>query len=275
MHSPLPDSSALEAGIIEDSRPSRLSRVQDNVRNLLRSSVFSSVRGSTAAASPSHVQVTHSDDDDDDNDMNPLPRLSVHARIVSDPEVIPSPSSETTTSTAFTEEEHHVPGVLFPPTTHTQNIQETGHQSTLFNSRAVAALHHPDMSDPSMALFLQQKTESRHQRAWKRSRNRKLRYASTKRSGSHWLLCFVSGLLLAAVVGTCEYIWLDVDGRASLTRKGRHRSCHDTEPHFHHVPRRLRTWYPPRYCHLRAHAGSSVPPQASHSDIAENLCGIR
>ena len=40
MRSPLPDSSNLEAGILEDAVPSRLSCVHDNVRDLLRQSVF-------------------------------------------------------------------------------------------------------------------------------------------------------------------------------------------------------------------------------------------
>ena len=194
MHSPLPDSSALEAGILEDEQPSRLSRVQDNVRNLLRASVFSSVRGSTTL----HARV----DDDDDN----IARTSIHARVFPVPRVLPSPSSNTTTtSTTSSAEELPLPGLLFPPTTYTQNVMQMAHQSTVFNTRAVAALNHPDLSDPSMALFLQQKTESRQRRAWKRSRNRKLRHASANTGrGSQWLLCLVSGLLLAAIVATCE-----------------------------------------------------------------------
>ncbi|KAK5121108.1 hypothetical protein LTR85_005592 [Meristemomyces frigidus] len=194
MHSPLPDSSALEAGIIEDERPTRISRVQDNVRNLLRASVFSSIRGSTVDAPVDHHATV--EDDVRSPMQSPLQR---HVRI--HPDALPSPSSQTTTSSATTESER-VPGILFPPTAYQQQVQEMAHQSTVFNTRAVAALIHPDMSDPSLALFLQQKTESRQQRAWKRSRNRKLRHASGRHRKSQWLLCVISGLLLAAIVAT-------------------------------------------------------------------------
>ena len=197
MHSPLPDSSALEAGILEDERPTRLSRVQDNVRNLLRASVFSSIRGSTVIPSPTHTTHQH-----DDRDL--YPRQSVHVHIQTEHEVLSTPLSASTTSTASTEEQHHVPGVLFPPTLYTRDTEAMAHQSSLYNTRAVAALDHPDMSDPSMALFLQQKTERRQRRAWKRSRNRKMRCAPARSNASQWLLCFISGLLLIAIVGTCK-----------------------------------------------------------------------
>lgn len=198
MHSPLPDSSALEAGILEDERPSRISRVQDNVRNLLRASVFSSIRGSTLNSPIDH----HATVEDDVGSSTHFPR-NHHVRI--HPDALRSPLSETTASTTAMDI-NHVPGVLFPPTAYQQQVQEMAHQSTMFNTRAIAALIHPDMSDPALALFLQQKTESRQQRAWKRSRNRKLRHASAGRKRSHWLLCVVAGLLLAAVVATCESI---------------------------------------------------------------------
>lgn len=200
MHSPLPDSSALEAGIIEDDRPSRLSRVQDNVRNLLRASVFSSDRASTMA-SPRHHQPTAEDDDIRSPMQSPLQR-----HVYMDPEMLPSPSSQTTTTThTSTMETDHVPaGILFPPTIYQQQVQEMAHQSTMFNTRAVAALTHPDLSDPSMAVFLQHKTESRQRRAWKRSRNRKLRHAESGRRSSQGVLCVVAGLLLGAIVATCE-----------------------------------------------------------------------
>jgi len=138
MHSPLPDASALEAGILEDGRPSRLSRVQDNVRNLLRASVFSSINGSTLASLTRHQQPTVEDD-------NPWPApLHHHDHIV--PEALPSPSSQTTTSSPGTDEsEHEVSGVLFPPTSYQNQVQEMAHQSSMFNTRAVAALNHPEL----------------------------------------------------------------------------------------------------------------------------------
>ncbi|KAK0337979.1 hypothetical protein LTR02_006290 [Friedmanniomyces endolithicus] len=193
MHSPLPDSSVLEAGIIEDDRPSRLSRVQDNVRHLLRASIPTSFRSSVIAAPPAHRATV------EDADRTPLQSpLRRHVRI--DVGVLPSPSSATTSESTFADEGANVPGVLFPPTSYQQQAEHVNHQSTMFNTRAIAALTHPDLTDPSMAIFLQQKTQERQNRAWKRSKNRKLRYASSKRSMVSWLLCLVTALILAAVV---------------------------------------------------------------------------
>ena len=198
MHSPLPDSSVLEAGIIEDDRPSRLSRVQDNVRHLLRASIPTSFRSSVIAAPPAHRATV------EDADRTPLQSpLRRHVRI--DVGVLPSPSSATTSESTFADEGANVPGVLFPPTSYQQQAEHVNHQSTMFNTRAIAALTHPDLTDPSMAIFLQQKTQERQNRAWKRSKNRKLRYASSKRSMVSWLLCLVTALILAAVVAICEF----------------------------------------------------------------------
>jgi hypothetical protein len=82
-------------------------------------------------------------------------------------------------------------------------VQQMAHQSALFNSRAVAALDHPDLSDPSLAVYVQQKAETRQQRAWKRSRHGKKRHVAAQAGSSQCLLCVLSALLLAAIVATC------------------------------------------------------------------------
>ncbi|KAK5113972.1 hypothetical protein LTR62_003095 [Meristemomyces frigidus] len=186
MHSPLPDSSALEAGLVEDSRATRFSRVQDNVRNLLGSSIISSVRTSFIRSPPLHqVSIEH-------EPRSPVPSpFDVHGRTANPP----SSASGSLASTLDDDLEHG----LCPPTSYQQQVQ---HQSTLFNTRAIAALVHPDLTDPSLAVLLQQKTEDRHRRAWKRSRNRKLRHASARRSTCSIVLCIVAGVLLAGIVAT-------------------------------------------------------------------------
>ncbi|EMC98664.1 hypothetical protein BAUCODRAFT_154420 [Baudoinia panamericana UAMH 10762] len=182
MHSPLPDASALEAGIIEDERPSRLSRVQDNVRQLLRASVVSPVRSSFAGRHVSHQPTVEEDPQHEDIEGAALAAETV---------LTPPPES------SGEDENEQCHGVLFPP------LSYTAHQSTLYNTRAVAALNHPDLSDPSLAVLLHQKTAERQQRAWKRSRNRKLRYANGEQSSaSLWILCLAAGLLLAGIVAT-------------------------------------------------------------------------
>ena len=229
MHSPLPDSSALEAGIIEDERPSRLSRVQDNVRNLLRASVPSSFRGSVLGTPLAHRATV------EDGERSPLQsplRRNVRVEIGA----LPSPSSSRTTYSSPGSETHDVSGVLFPPTSYQQQVQHMAHQSNMFNTRAIAALTHPDLSDPSVAVFLQHKTEDRQRRAWKRSRNRKLRHAeSGRRKTCSWLLCIVTGLLLAAIVSTCKYSGLSVYLGSQLTVA---RSCYrHLGKHVNYLPR--------------------------------------
>ncbi|KAK0278789.1 hypothetical protein LTR35_009054 [Friedmanniomyces endolithicus] len=199
MHSPLPDSSVLEAGIIEDQRPSRLSRVQDNVRHLLRASIPTSFRSSVICAPRAHGATV------EDADRTPLQSpLRRHVRI--DVGVLPSPSSATTSESTLADEGAGVPGILFPPTSYQQQAEHVNHQSTMFNTRAIAALTHPDLTDSSMAIFLQQKTQERQNRAWKRSKNRKLRYASnlaiatSRNVSTTFHVLFILGILVATIL---------------------------------------------------------------------------
>lgn len=199
MHSPLPDSSALEAGIIEDARPSRLSLVQDNVRNLLRSSVFGSVH-SSPVTSPTHAQPS----------LRPV-IAPLRSPVLPETPATAVPSLTETTSTNTSQSTlpnpQHIPGVLFPPVSY--------HQSTLFNTRAVAALDHPDLSDPSLAVFLQQKTEKRQQRAWKRHRSKR---SKSRGKDIQWIVCLLLGFVLAGLIGTCEYTIIALfDGTSTLT----------------------------------------------------------
>ena len=202
MHSPLPNSSALESGILEDERPSRLSRVQDNVRNLLRSSILGpplqtqpnghTGHDNTAAMSPTPPETPT---------RTPLPRQL-------QPEVLPSPteslpSTASPTSTTSSASLHHpdeeAAGDLFPPQKYASPLER---MSALFTGRAVAALNHPDVSDPSLAVLAQQK---RQRRAWKRKRVSGRGNRGQARSGSgQCLLCVIAALMLASVVATCK-----------------------------------------------------------------------
>ncbi|KAK0311917.1 hypothetical protein LTR01_002831 [Friedmanniomyces endolithicus] len=251
MHSPLPDSSVLEAGIIEDQRPSRLSRVQDNVRHLLRASIPTSFRSSVINAPPAHHATV------EDADRTPLQSpLRRHVRI--DIGVLPSPLSATTSESTMADERAHVPGVLFPPTSYHQQAEHVNHQSTMFNTRAIAALTHPDLTDPSMAIFLQQKTQERQDRAWKRSKNRKLRHAdlaiATSRNVSTMFhVLFILGILLATilfahtVVRLCLFrtvtpdsprLYIVPNGRLKRRRRHRHRDLSEqNQQHPREIPR--------------------------------------
>ncbi|CAK4033322.1 Hypothetical predicted protein [Lecanosticta acicola] len=72
-------------------------------------------------------------------------------------------------------------------------------QSAMFNTRAVAALRHPDLSDRSLESFEQQKAQIPKRKAKKRSyRSRKI----AETPGSRSILCLLASLLLAALVAT-------------------------------------------------------------------------
>ncbi len=199
MQSPLPDSSALEAGILEDNRPSRLSRVQDNVRNLLRNSRFS--------ASPPETPHCR-------EGLPPTPPESPTWRMPPQPEVLPSPSNSTSPSATTETEDSEEPTVHFARSSYRRAVQHLAHQSELFNTRAVAALNHPDLSDPSLAVFVQQKNEDRQRRAWKRPRQGLKRAGMVEAGTGQCVLCVLSALLLSATIATCKTSFLLVSGNA-------------------------------------------------------------
>ncbi|KAF2483446.1 hypothetical protein BDY17DRAFT_147654 [Neohortaea acidophila] len=183
MQSPLPDSRALEAGIIPDEPPSRLSRVQENVRNLLRNPTFvlaSTLHSGSVAAEPER-QPSHRHDQH-------MPAVPVPLHHVS------------RTERARVE----VPPASIPPSHDQRGVLRTVAQSTLFNSRAFAALDHPDLSDPSLFQHLR-KTHHRHRHSWKRSRRSKHSSGKSRASSSR-CLCVLTALLLGAVVATCEFV---------------------------------------------------------------------
>lgn len=206
MHSPLPDSSALEAGILPDDQPSRLSRVQDNVRNLLRASILGSPIRSAPPTTPTHPAgipptppetPTHS------------PPLRAH------PEVLPSPTASPTSTTSSASLTHHEADLeantatgLFPPPSYPSPL--LARMSAFFTGRALAALNHPDLDlqgsgggDPGAAVLAQRRAEKRQRRAWKRKRSG----AGSREGGGsgQCVLCVVAALMLASVVATCEF----------------------------------------------------------------------
>lgn len=188
MRSPLPDSSNLEAGIVEDALPSRLSRVHDNVRDLLRRSVFGSVT-STPVASP-----TSSPQD------RAAPSSTIHPaapRSLRQADPIPSPAASTLCSPA------DVPGVLFPPWRPQPDILPTANPS----SPDSTPREHPDMNRNAMSVFLQQKERRRHkhrqQQAWKRPRDRKHKDSI---SNIQCVVCSILGFAVFGLLGTCKAI---------------------------------------------------------------------
>ncbi|KAK3713351.1 hypothetical protein LTR37_008543 [Vermiconidia calcicola] len=205
MHSPLPDASALEAGILEDTQPSRLSRVQDNVRNLLRNSRFGSVQSSPPATPP---RTQHHFQQQQQWNALPTPPQSPTRYPRTPPQPLPTPSAESSASTSSPPPtpDNEVPAVHFAHSSIRHTLQQMAHQSALFNTRAVAALDHPDLSDPEVAVYVQK----RQREAWKRTRNghgrKRSRHVIARReavsSSSGCLLCVLAALLLSAIVAT-------------------------------------------------------------------------
>lgn len=183
MPSLLPDSRNLEAGIVEDPSPSRLSRVHDNVRDLLRRSVFGSVSSSPrrpAAYSPC----------DPPTPISPI--LSQRTQPTSERDHHPVPIGSSVPAS-----HHDVPGVLFPP----------------WRSRSTTVDHtirpyeHPDLPTSTLSAFLQQKDIERQQRqqekAWKRPKARKQKQSSGNRA--QWPVCAILAVILLGLLGTCKH----------------------------------------------------------------------
>lgn len=195
MQSPLPDATTLEAGIIEDERPSRLSRVHDNVRNLLRTSMLGSVHSSPRLTSPV---------------ASPRFILTHPALWRERPsEVLPSPSTESVASTdssssassTASKQSQRSTDMLLPPRGFNRACREVAHRSAMFNTRAIAALNQPNLSDPSLASIIHADAQERQRHAWKRS---KRRHTHAQSNAPQWLLCVVIGLALGALLATCR-----------------------------------------------------------------------
>ena len=192
MRSPLPDSSNLEAGIVEDARPSRLSRVHDNVRDLLRRSVFGSVADTPVVSSMNSLE--------DRVAPNPTLHPAAHSSL-RQAGPIPSPAASTLCSPA------HVPGVLFPPWRPQPDTLPTAYSSSLGSTPR----EHPDMNSNAMSVFLQQKERRRHkhrqQQAWKRPRSRKTKGSV---SSMQCVICSILGFAMFGLLGTCKGIDLTI-----------------------------------------------------------------
>ncbi|KJX99124.1 hypothetical protein TI39_contig372g00014 [Zymoseptoria brevis] len=193
--SPLPDTSALEAGIIQDEQPSRLSRVQDNVRNLLRTSVFGSVASSpTTPARP----VTGRN--------QPGAFYPIVIPTSRPAQTQPSSFSSVSTPTHYTSSPLEIPPPAATYQTTGQANRSTHYQSTLFDGRAVAALNHPDLSDLFVESLSQQKARQQQRSGSGSRRSQKQshrgRWTAKKAACSRVLLCVLAALLLGALVAT-------------------------------------------------------------------------
>ena len=188
MQSPLPDSSALEAGILEDQIPSRLSRVQDNVRHLLRTSVLSSWRGSppdTPTASPRAAPEA-------DFHLGLATPPQVHVPTTYQPEVLPSPSSTVSggcsaSSPLLHNDADGVPGTLFPASRRYRDaVAQMAHQPTLFNYIDAAGV------------------DECPQKQWKRSKGHRRRKGKRHGEEVRCAMAVLSALLLASVIAACK-----------------------------------------------------------------------
>jgi len=256
MRSPLPDSATLEAGLFEDQPPSRLSRVQNNVRNLLRSSNLISANTSPLA-SPTEPRQSCAENHPR-SQLNPtLPREDAG-------QSLPLPTSASSHSDLCASRD--TPGILFTPLAHHQRAPRDGvPQSSLSNTPRDALFVHPDMSDSSIAALLQQKKENRQQRAWKRSRHQKKHHRSHRNGISRWALCVVSGLLLIAIVATCKFssrrsVRTEREGEAD--KHCRSRAFHGLDGNLVNLPCSIRTWHSDVHDCLCALASASVHFQA-------------
>lgn len=245
MRSPLPDSATLEAGIFEDQQPSRLSRVQDNVRNLLRSSASIPTYPSPLA-SPTEVRKPCAENH---------PRSQWNLRLDAD-QTIALPKS--TSSNSSPGASRDVPGILFPPLAHRQRVQDMSHRPSSVDTPWDPLLCHPDMSNSSTAALLQQKEENKQKRAWKRSRHPKKHHRSHRSHFSRWALCLVSGLLLIAIVVTCKSLAARGVKRMKAYKHCRSRAFHSLNGNLVDLPCPIRDGHFDVHHRLCALASASV-----------------
>jgi hypothetical protein len=193
MRSPLPDSSNLEAGILEDALPSRLSRVHDNVRDLLRQSVFGAL----------HISPTASP-------TNGSPAVCVLPSPVTKSEPRRRLQPESPAGTTPVSLHGDVPGVLFP-------AWRRGPRSPPVH---VATAEHPDLSPNAVSVFMNlqqteaQRTKPRQQRkAWTRPKSRK---SSKRNSNTQWVVCIILGFSMFGLLGACKaYIGISCDSNTA------------------------------------------------------------
>lgn len=252
MRSPLPDSATLEAGLFEDRQPSRLSRVQDNVRDLLRSSPSIPAYPSPLA-SPTEVRQPCAEQ------SHPRSQLNLRLAREDGDQTIPLPTS--TSSNSNTGGSRDVPGILFPPLAHRQRVQDMSHRSSLIDTPRDPLLGHPDMSDSSIAALLQQKEESRQKRAWKRSRQQKKHHRIHGNLFSRWALCLVSGMFLIAIVATCKSISTRGIKRVKANKHCGSGAFHSLNGSLINFPCPIRTGHLNVHHRLCALASASVPLQ--------------
>ena len=285
MHSPLPDSSALESGILEDTRPTRLSRVQDNVRNLLRNSTLvGSIRSSppsTPTRLPGHNHGLGAAPPTPPETPTRTPLH--HHQQRSEPEVLPSPTeslpstaspTSSTSSAHLHPQDEESPNSLFPPPAYLSPL--VARMSKILG-RAPAqaeAIDHPDVSEVDVEALARQKAEKRQRRAWKRKRvaesGRRGRGAGG--GGTQCLLCVIAALMLASIVATCKFLdsTFGLDKR-ELTVVPRFDRGDDFIEYHHDLPRPFHPRYHPGHDRLRAYPHSTAshirqfPPRPTSS----------
>jgi hypothetical protein len=236
MPSPLPDASNLEAGIVEDASPSRLSRVHNNVRDLLRRSVFGAVANSPVA-SPVHSPQDR---------VFPYPTLRPATQ---------RPSHQATPTGFTTSPSEDVPGVLFPSWRRQPLVSPVANTTT----RPQSPREHPDLSQNAMSDFLRQEELQQHQRrqnkAWKRHRSRRSRKPV---SSIQRIICIILGLTVLGLLGTCKKPQQSRDRTNRMLTTRRHRTCNHILAHLSITARPLRARLTPHKYRLRPHTSQTM-----------------
>ena len=246
MNSPLPSSSLLEAGLISDpnglSFPNRLSRIQENVRNLLKTSHRTSLPGTPSLR---HVRPDVEGNFDNSEDrrngewvdtvpnsptlqlrLEPGPGSEAEAypRTQASPQPHPSGHLQELQATRLPSPQPSPSQISthYYPHQHL-HLVDRSHPLERPNVHTVTprALDHPDLADPSLAAVLLRAAEERQRKAWKRSHRGaergakgvkfndagqgKLKAGARYGSKGGVLGSVLAAVLLAVLVATCEY----------------------------------------------------------------------
>lgn len=182
---------------MEDSRTSRLSRVHDNVRDLLRRSLLGNGSAVTSPASP----WAHS------HDFNILPGPVTAKPGIEKQSPRASVRSTSPTESSPTTLPDEIPGVLFPPWRH-QEPANRPDTAVIDNTRVLTSNEHPDFSSPALSIFIHQKQIERQQQAWKRRHAKPRKHKQERHrppsNAVQWTISIILACVVCGLLGTCK-----------------------------------------------------------------------
>jgi hypothetical protein len=118
---------------------------------------------------------------------------------------------------------------------------------------------------------VQQKAETRQQRAWKRSRHGRTRHVAAQAGSSQCLLCVLSALLLAAIVATCTLMRFHLHAAKRADNDSRFGTGDNIDGHHRHFPYLVHTRDPIGHHRLCTHGRPAILLLSQLSNTPKSL----